>query len=316
MDWFSGEAHRPFALAPDPVAAAGRPSTGALLIHGFMGTPKEMRPLGEALAAAGVAAHAPLLPGFGPQVAALAATRATDWVGHAARAWDEVVARHERTLLLGFSMGGAVALQVAARRAPDRLALLAPLWRLGDWPISLVMPALPALKHVVRTYSPFARANFGDPGVRQFFAAMDPSLDLADPAIQARLRDETKVSMAVIDELRRVATDGAAAAAAVWAPTVVLQGSEDRVVTPARTRALLTRFGGPLSYRELPADHLLVADDRPSWPDVRATVVGLVTAPVSPRGGLPTPAAIAEHGAPRAAGAIGDARVPALAGDR
>lgn len=278
MDWFSGEEHLPFAFEAEPLAAAGRPSTGALLLHGFMGTPKELRPLGRALAAAGIAAHAPILPGFGHQVADLNTTRARAWVDHAAGAWDEVTARYERTVLLGFSMGGAVALQLVTRRAPDRLVLLAPLWRLGDWPISAALPALPALKHVVRTFSPFAKADFREPGVRQFFAATDPSLDLDDPAVQARLREETTISMAVIDELRRVAAGGAAAAGRVQPPTLVVQGTGDEVVTRARTRALLPRLGGPITYHELPADHLLVADDRPTWPTVRTLVVDFATA--------------------------------------
>jgi alpha-beta hydrolase superfamily lysophospholipase len=53
---FQGPEHLPF-LWP-----GGQPA--ALLVHGFPGTPAEMRPLGEALHQAGWTAQGILLPGF------------------------------------------------------------------------------------------------------------------------------------------------------------------------------------------------------------------------------------------------------------
>ncbi|MGI8642860.1 MAG: hypothetical protein ACR2LS_01920 [Thermomicrobiales bacterium] len=81
----------------------------------------------------------------------------------------------------------------------------------------------------------------------------------------------------MVDQLRRVTAMGRDAARAVTAPTLVMQGSRDGVVTPARTRELLTRLGGPVSYRELESDHLIVADGRPSWDEVRTRVVEFAT---------------------------------------
>ena len=95
-------------------ACAGAP--GALLIHGFMGTPAEMRPLGEALAAAGYTARAILLPGFGPDVPNLGQMTKGDWLGAASAAWEEMRAVHSPAMLLGFSMGAAIALHLVAAR--------------------------------------------------------------------------------------------------------------------------------------------------------------------------------------------------------
>ena len=263
---FSSEEHRPFHV-PD---RGGDATTGAMLIHGFMGTPKEMRPLGEALAAAGIAAHAPLLPGFGERIGNLAETRATDWVRTAEETWNEVTSRYPRRVLVGFSMGGAVAIQVAARRSPDRLILLAPLWRLADWRAV----ALPVIKHVVRALRPFERANFADPGVRQALGEMDPSLNLDDPEVQERLHRETELPTATLDELRRVAAKAGRLARHVTAPSLVVQGSLDRTVLPSYTRRLAGRLGGPLTYQEVPEDHLLVDPATSSWSTVRDLVVG------------------------------------------
>src|SRR5687768_10527242 len=99
--------HRPFVFDPERAT-----DTAALLIHGFMGTPKEMRPLGQVLADAGMTAHGILLPGFGDAVGSLGETKRTAWVEAANAAWDGLTARYARTVLIGFSMGGAVALHV------------------------------------------------------------------------------------------------------------------------------------------------------------------------------------------------------------
>src|SRR5262245_56069673 len=95
----------------------------ALLIHGFLGSPRDMRPLGEALAAVGVDVRGVLLPGFGPDTARLSRVRADEWLAAARSAWNELRDGAERTTLIGFSMGGAIALSLAAEsgQAPDHL---------------------------------------------------------------------------------------------------------------------------------------------------------------------------------------------------
>lgn len=270
-NWYSGPEHAPFTFTANCRPAGA--SIGALLIHGFMGSPKELRPLGEALAAAGVDAYGPLLPGFGSELATIDAKRAEDWVDAADHAWDEIVARYDCHLLLGFSMGGAVAMAVAARLAPERLVLLAPLWRFGRGSQRYLVPLLPIYKHIRRTFEPFGDSDFDDPRTRQFFQEVDPGLKIDDPDVQRSIREETAVSMGVVDQLRRVSAMGRDAAPEVTAPSLIMQGLHDNVVTPRRTRDLLTRLGGAVTYRELDSDHLIVADGRASWEEVRTSVV-------------------------------------------
>ena len=62
----------------------------ALLIHGYMGSPREFLPLAMALADAGVTAQAVLLPGFGDDRERLGSVRAEDWLQAARTMWQEM----------------------------------------------------------------------------------------------------------------------------------------------------------------------------------------------------------------------------------
>ena len=272
---FAAPDHLPFDFAAEGTGSDS-PRVAALLLHGFMGTPRELRPLGQELARTGIRAVAPLLPGFGPQVDHLDRVRADEWADAVDGAWRSVRSDADRTILVGFSFGAALALPAAVTAPPDALVLLAPYTRLIDLPSWLITAGMPVMKRTMKTFSPYARADFADPDVRRFFTGMDPSLDLDDPVTQARLRDQTSIPLRVIDQLR-VATDrGRKAAPDVTAPTLLIQGSRDETSTVARSRALAGQLGGPLELREINADHLIVDDRQPGWPVVRDDVLGFI----------------------------------------
>ncbi len=272
---FSDPSHQPFDLLPEPGDGDGL-RVNALMLHGFMGTPKELRPLGEALAGQGIRAIAPLLPGFGPDVPQLEHIQVDQWTDAVDKAWRDARQDADRTVLVGFSFGAALALPVAATTPPDALVLLAPYTRMIDLPSWLITAGMPVMKRTMKTFSPYAKADFNDPEVRRFFSGMDPSLDLDDPSTQSRLREQTSVPLSVIDQLR-IATDrGRKAAPSVTAPALMIQGSRDDTSTVERSRALAIRLGGPLELRELDADHLIVDDSRPAFPAVRDAVLGFV----------------------------------------
>jgi carboxylesterase len=119
----------PFTLGPAPPGAAG----SVLLLHGFTGSPWEVRPLGESLAARGFHVEAPLLPGHGGEPEALRDVSWQDWL----RAAEAAHLGLERAAsgpvaVVGLSMGALLALLLAARRPQGvaGLVLLAPVVRL------------------------------------------------------------------------------------------------------------------------------------------------------------------------------------------
>ena len=74
-----------------------------------------MRPLAEALAAAGYSVELPLLPGHGTSVEDLIPTRWSDWSAAAEAAYAELAARCEQVVVAGLSMGGSLAIWLAER---------------------------------------------------------------------------------------------------------------------------------------------------------------------------------------------------------
>ena len=73
-------------------------TTGCLLIHGFSGSPPEMRPMGEYLAERGLTVLGVRLAGHGVTPEDMAPTGWRDWVGSAKRGLQELQDRCELVL--------------------------------------------------------------------------------------------------------------------------------------------------------------------------------------------------------------------------
>jgi carboxylesterase len=244
---YSGPEHQPFQF--------GEGSSGALLIHGFPGTPAEVRGLGHKLAEIGWYARGPLLPGFGPDIVNLAEKRREDWLQAAGAEWEALRNRHDICALIGFSMGGALALHLAERMAPDKLILIAPFWRLPGFLPRLV----PVLKRVTPVMRPFKDADFSDLEVRAGFERLMPEVDLDDPEVQTYLRHEITLPLSVVDEVFRLGSDAYRLAKSVSAPTLVIQGRDDALTRPDLTQKLVRQLGQKRAiYHEIPGDHELI----------------------------------------------------------
>ena len=117
----------------DAFDLVGDDDVGVVLVHGFTGTPYEVRYLGERLACAGFHVRAPLLPGHGTSLDALDATTWREWTEAVAHAVEAERKRCKRVAVVGQSLGGLLALHHAAH--DDTVAcvasLAAPLWLEG-----------------------------------------------------------------------------------------------------------------------------------------------------------------------------------------
>ncbi len=244
---FPGPEHQPFELGKGP--------GGALLIHGFPGTPAEVRGIALALAENGWHTRGPLLPGFGPDIVNLAEKRREDWLRTVEAEWLTLRSNHDPCVLIGLSMGGALALQVAELLPPDKLVLIAPFWRLPGFLPRLV----PIIKLAIPVIRPFKDADFSNSEARAYFERLMPGVDLDDPEVQTYLREEITLPTAVVDEVLRLGGEAYRAARYVSTPTLVIQGNHDQTVRPDLTRKLVKRMRtGNVIYREIDGDHELV----------------------------------------------------------
>ena len=209
MSWRTLEPFDPDAVAPWKLGDGRR---GALFIHGFAGSPPELRGLGEHLAERGWRCHGLVVPGHGLRPIDLHHTRWEDWAAGVQRAFDELAAQCDSVVVAGQSMGGALALHLAATEMRVRAvaAFSTPLWLPG-----FLVNFLPVIRHVVRWHTPSS------------------DVDLWDEAAVEELHSYGVRSMSSINELRRLVGTVRNELAQVRAPVLVLHGARDRLIAPA-----------------------------------------------------------------------------------
>ncbi len=241
---------------------------GALLLHGFAGTPAELRGVGQLLYDGGWSVHAPLLPGFGPAIETLASRTYREWLECAANAFDQLRRSHRKVLLVGNSMGGALALVLAQSAEVSGLIVAAPFTRLtAPWPRCL----WPVICRLVPYFKPFERADMASPDVQRLVRRIFDGGDVNDPAVESFVRNITVPTRAV-DQVRRLGRLALRAAPDLKIPTLILQGRVDRVVAPQTTRALVKRMGIEPEYHEFDTGHDVIETDASSWPQVEKRV--------------------------------------------
>ncbi|WP_234120445.1 alpha/beta hydrolase [Clostridium hydrogenum] len=99
---------------------------GCLLIHGFSSTPAEMRELGEKLKTEGYSVLGVKLAGHGTSLEEFETSKYTHWINSVKTAYDKLIASCSKIYIIGHSMGGVLALNIAENYPVDKLVLLAP----------------------------------------------------------------------------------------------------------------------------------------------------------------------------------------------
>ncbi|MDQ2817614.1 MAG: alpha/beta fold hydrolase [Candidatus Eremiobacteraeota bacterium] len=99
----------------EPFSLPGQ-AGGVLLLHGFTGSPFEIRALGESLHRQGYGVLAPALPGHATLHTDLDSLTAADYFAAAEEAYETGMRIFNRLYVAGLSMGGVLALHLAATR--------------------------------------------------------------------------------------------------------------------------------------------------------------------------------------------------------
>lgn len=102
---------------------------GALLIHGFTGSPSEMRLLGEHLHRENYTVLAPRLAGHGTTPEDMACTSWRHWYSSVLDAYYLLAAQCDEIVVIGLSMGGLLALELAVNESVQKvISLSAPIY--------------------------------------------------------------------------------------------------------------------------------------------------------------------------------------------
>ncbi len=127
-----------------------RSKPACLLIHGFTGTPKEMRWMGEYLNGFGYTCLGIRLAGHATDPEDMIRSNWTDWVASVEDGFSMLRGLTDKLLLVGLSMGGILSLLVAARLETMGVIGLSTPYKLPDDPrlrridwIAKIIPYMP-----------------------------------------------------------------------------------------------------------------------------------------------------------------------------
>jgi carboxylesterase len=207
----------------EPFSAPGGPH-GALVLHGFTGTPHSMRGLAEALAGAGFAVDLPLLPGHGTSVEDMMTTGWADWSAAAEAAYEKLAANCDRIVVVGLSMGGTLTAWLATRHS--EVAGIAVV-------NGCIEPPAPALREILDMM--VAQGVAEVPGIGS---------DIAEPGSTEVSYGRTPISctMSLMNELTSLKAD----LGKIVSPVLIFTSLQDHVVPIESSDTLATGVSGPV----------------------------------------------------------------------
>ena len=211
--------------SPLPLRIDGR-APALLALHGFGGTPQEVKLFVDVAASLGLSSLAPLLPGHGIHVEELRRSSVDDWLKHARKSYQELHERNEQVVVAGLSMGSLLALELALERLPGLAGLVLvanPLWL--RWPFPDLTLALVDKLALPDFVVPKLASDIAEPMARKTHLTLSGTP--AHGAIQ----------------IRRWARRLRNRLGAVEQPCLVVHGMRDRVCSPKGAQRLYEGLG-------------------------------------------------------------------------
>lgn len=212
-------------LDPAGYFLAGGPA-GVLLLHGFTGSPTEMRLIAGYLHQRGVTVSVPLLPGHGTTVSDCNACCWTDWTQAAASALAELRARCDTVFVGGLSMGTLLSLVLAADN-PDLagVVLYSPAVKLAEWRLVFT----PLAKRFIATLPKDVNAD----------------QDLTDPSATQNLWSYDENPVAAAAELLKLQKQALQGLPQVASPLLIIHSTLDQSIHRDSARMVYDRVGTP-----------------------------------------------------------------------
>jgi len=206
----------------EPWSHAAGPA-GALVLHGFTGNPASMRGVAEALGEAGFTVELPRLPGHGTTVEDMISTGFDDWLAHAEARYQALAERCERVVVVGLSMGGALAAWLGSEH-PEIAGLVC---------INAVVSVPPGMRDAVNEVLASGADRFAGIGS-----------DIADPDQVESAYAETP--LAPLLTLFDASDDLGDRLTRITSPMLIVTSTQDHVVPPENSDILAEAVSGPV----------------------------------------------------------------------
>lgn len=185
-----------------------------LAFHGFTGTTSELRPTLDAVAGAGFAVDAPLLPGHGTTPSDLQNRTFDEWLAAGREHRDRILLRGDALVLAGFSMGSLVALTLAAEVTPRLAGLVV----LGN-----------AIELAVHSRLPFQLFDRFHWPVPDAYLKKPRRADMEDREAAKRLTSYDRHPLRSAMEVYRAGVRVRPLVSRITCPTLILHGARDHV---------------------------------------------------------------------------------------
>ena len=210
-------------------------ATGVLLVHGFLGSPQELQPLAERLVKDGHTVRAILLPGHGENPERLKGILWQSWAEHVQAELDILKQTSSRVIVVGFSMGGLLALLMAAQGGCDAVVVMAPALKLR---MQKQMILAGIFNYIMPWMYPFKKADFNSPETQANIRQYMPDADFSDAHLIRRLRAEVRIPLSAIGQLMALQRAVKPTLKDVRIPVLVIQGQQDQIVNPVSGSAV------------------------------------------------------------------------------
>ncbi len=130
---------------------------GMLFFHGFTGSPYEGKDLAAYFSEKGYGIWVPLLPGHGTHPRDLEEISYSHWLDTAVRYYLAMRERYREVIVSGQSMGGAIALHLAANYPVNMVTTLAAAVFVKDWRLRLLPLARKIIRYQFKSKGPDIR---------------------------------------------------------------------------------------------------------------------------------------------------------------
>ena len=213
----------------EPFLYQGDTGTGVLLIHGWTSAPQDMVDLGKHLAGQGHSVLGVRLPGHATRPADLNRIRWRDWMATVEDGYSLLDSTCENVVVMGLSLGGALALLLAASRPVAGVVAMATPYEVPPRPdilwLRYLLPALRPISAILRTF---------------------PKPPINDYKDQQAYRDHVSYSVfpvRSITEVVKLLQLLREQLPLLRVPVLLMHAVEDRGVSPENARSIYSQVG-------------------------------------------------------------------------